>query len=140
MDRAALDAAFELAIPCGGWCPQGRMAEDGVIPARYLLAETPERQYAQRTEWNVRDSDGTLIVNKGELSGGSLLTFRKAQAFGKPCFVVQLDHPLLDETIESWLGEHSIQVLNIAGPRESSVPHIYQETKGFLVNLFQRLH
>nr|NIR98506.1 hypothetical protein [Gammaproteobacteria bacterium]NIV21191.1 hypothetical protein [Gammaproteobacteria bacterium] len=57
VDRAALDAALTLGVPCGGWCPAGRRAEDGVIPARYPLHETPSSDYAQRTAWNVRDSD-----------------------------------------------------------------------------------
>src|SRR5438876_1977372 len=74
VDRAALDVALELGIPCGGWCPQGRRAEDGVIPARYPLRETPWWGYPQRTEWNVRDSDGTLILAEGEPDRGTVLT------------------------------------------------------------------
>ncbi|MHC4448286.1 MAG: YpsA SLOG family protein, partial [Planctomycetota bacterium] len=62
VDRAALDVAMELGVPCGGWCPQGRLAEDGEIDARYPLTETSRAHAAQRTEWNVRDSDGTLII------------------------------------------------------------------------------
>src|SRR5262245_51361441 len=62
VDRAALDVALELGIPCGGWCPKGRLAEDGPIPERYPLKETTLRVYPQRTEWNVRDSDGTLVL------------------------------------------------------------------------------
>ena len=62
VDRAALDAALAAGLPIGGWCPKGRLAEDGVIPLRYPLQETPSQQYAQRTRWNVRDADGTLIL------------------------------------------------------------------------------
>ena len=60
MDRAALDAALALGLPCGGWCPRGRLAEDGPIDPRYPLRETPSGDYRQRTEWNGRDADGTL--------------------------------------------------------------------------------
>lgn len=63
VDRAALDVALELGLPCGGWCPKGRKAEDGVIHSRYPLKETPSEEYNERTTWNVRDSDGTLIVS-----------------------------------------------------------------------------
>jgi len=74
VDRAALDAALELGLPCGGWCPRGRRAEDGGIPDRYPLAETPTAGYPDRTARNVRDSDGTLILGRGALRGGSALT------------------------------------------------------------------
>src|SRR5438876_4889366 len=74
VDRAALDVALELGIPCGGWCPKGRRAEDGRIPLRYPLEETTLNIYPQRTEWNVRDSDGTLVLTTGRPEGGSALT------------------------------------------------------------------
>lgn len=80
VDRAALDAALALGIPCGGWCPQGRRAEDGQIPARYPLTETGSPGYRERTYLNVRDSDGTLILARGALSGGTTLTRRVARA------------------------------------------------------------
>jgi hypothetical protein len=83
VDRAALDAARELGIPNGGWCPRGRLAEDGRIARRYRLVETPSGNYVQRTEWKVRDSDGTLIVNRGRLDGGTLLTAELALGPGK---------------------------------------------------------
>jgi hypothetical protein len=92
VDRAALDAALEAGVPCGGWCPKGRAAEDGPIDARYPLHETPSSEVQQRTEWNVRDSDGTLILSRGtELTGGTLLTQRLAQQRGKPCLAIDLN-------------------------------------------------
>lgn len=83
-DRAALDFALTLGIPHGGWCPRGRLAEDGPVPERYILSETPTRAYAVRTEWNVRDSDGTVIFTLGwpPLSGGSLKTWKFAESLG----------------------------------------------------------
>src|SRR6266851_4977853 len=87
VDRAALDVALELGIPCGGWCPKGRRAEDGRIPKRYPLVETPTPAYPVRTEWNVRDSDGTLVLARGQASGGTALTIEFATDYGKPCLV-----------------------------------------------------
>jgi len=69
VDRAALDVASELGLPCGGWCPQGRKAEDGPLVSRYPLKETPSADYFQRTEWNVRDSDGTLVLTRKDKGG-----------------------------------------------------------------------
>ncbi|MCC6355238.1 MAG: putative molybdenum carrier protein [Verrucomicrobiae bacterium] len=85
-DRAALDAAIALGIPHGGWCPKGRRAEDGRIPGRYRLAETPGANYLQRTEWNVRDSDGTVLFTLGKAAtGGSRKTIEIARRLGGPC-------------------------------------------------------
>lgn len=82
-DRAALDAALACGLPIGGWCPRGRRAEDGQIPARYPLVETPSRDYRQRTRWNVRDSDFTLVFVIGSLGGGSKFTTEVAERMGK---------------------------------------------------------
>ena len=137
-DRAALDWAIARGIPHGGWCPRDRLAEDGPLAACYRLEETPSRRYRQRTRWNVRDSDGTLIVNLGRLEGGSALTRSCAAELGKPCLVVQLDEgvseALLGET-GAWLAAHHIRRLNIAGPRESKRPGIARVTREMLDRL-----
>ena len=70
-DRAALDVALKLGIPHGGWIPKGRKAEDGPLPEIYKLKEMPTDSYGARTEQNVIDSDGTLIIARGKLTGGS---------------------------------------------------------------------
>jgi len=85
VDRGALDAAARLGIAHGGWCPRGRRAEDGEIPERYRLRETPSRRYAQRTAWNVRDSDATLVLIEGDLAGGTALTVRLARTWASLC-------------------------------------------------------
>lgn len=132
VDRAALDTALEQGIPCGGWCPKGRRAEDGVIDPRYPLEETPSEKYAQRTEWNVRDSDATLILTKGVLRGGTLYTVQLAERMGKPHRAVNLLDPLPPSTVRQWLIQHRIKVLNVAGPRESTGAGIYAPAKLFL--------
>jgi hypothetical protein len=124
VDRAALEAALRSNIPHGGWCPAGRRAEDGAIPDRYLLRETPSPAYHVRTEQNVLDSDGTLILCRGRLKGGTRLTRQLARRHGRPCRVIDLDRAPDPNRVRAWLGEHRIRVLNVAGPRESQSPGI----------------
>ncbi len=135
MDRAALDAALALGIPCGGWCPKGRRAEDGVIPDRYPLIETETKDYRERTRRNVRDSDGTLILSRGPLSGGTALTRSLAGKLGKPCLVVELAQDRNLRPVRAWIKTHGIDVLNVAGPRESGQSGIYDEARRFLARM-----
>ena len=132
VDRAALDAALNMKISCGGWCPRGRRAKDGTIPRKYPLRETPDDDYTQRTMWNARDSDGTLILKRGKLSGGTALTAALAKRFSKPCLILDLNNTCDPEKIRKWIIRHKIQVLNIAGPRESQNPGIYDQARVFL--------
>lgn len=135
VDRAALDVALYLELEQGGWCPRGRRAEDGKIPKVYDLQETPESDYATRTEQNVRDSDGTLILHAGPLSGGTALTVRLLRQYRRPMQLVNLDEPISLEVVREWILSHGIQVLNVAGPRESTSPGISRRAEQFLVNL-----
>jgi hypothetical protein len=124
VDRAALDWAIDQGIAHGGWCPKDRRAEDGVIPERYDLQETPRRRYDQRTRWNVRDADATLIVTLTEdLLGGTLLTRQYGFAIKKPCLHVFPGIAWRD-AIAAFCGTHVIRILNVAGPRRSSAPGI----------------
>ena len=132
VDRAAHDTALSLGMPCGGWCPKERLAEDGIIPDRYPLTETPSSGYEERTEWNVRDSEGTLILTDLPVTGGTLFTVEAARNIGKPYLVVDLDAAERDlssmkdwvERVRIWLQAESIGILNIAGPRESKRPGV----------------
>jgi predicted Rossmann-fold nucleotide-binding protein len=135
VDRAALDVAMELGLACGGYCPKGRYAEDGPIPDKYPLQETPSADTMQRTEWNVRDSDGTLILTLGQPTGGTALTIAHAQKLRRPCLVVDLSIPVNTDAINEWLAANQIQTLNIAGPRASESPQIYELAKAMLRNL-----
>ncbi len=132
VDRAALDVALELGIPCGGWCPRGRLAEDGRIADRYPLDETPTPDYVQRTEWNVRDADATLVLHRGRLRGGTALTVALARRRGRPCLTVDLAAAADVEAIRAWLIEQRVSVLNVAGPRESQAPGIGAQARSLL--------
>jgi hypothetical protein len=125
VDRAALDVAMERGMPCGGWCPAGRRAEDGPIDPRYPLRETPSADPAQRTEWNVRDSDGTLFLVSAAQSPGTELTHDIARRLERPVFEAPLDAPADHDAFRRWLQSHNIRTLNVAGPRESESPGVY---------------
>jgi hypothetical protein len=136
VDRAALDVALGLGLPCGGWCPKGRRAEDGPLDARYPLAETPWSGYPQRTEWNVRDSDGTLVLTLGSPDRGTALTVALAARRRRPCLVVDLGAAPDEEAVRAWARENRVGTLNVAGPRESSSPGIHARAAEFLRRLF----
>jgi hypothetical protein len=136
VDRAALDVALELNLPCGGWCPRGRRAEDGPIPDRYPLAETPRQNYPQRTARNVRDSDGTLVLVYGSPDRGTALTIRLARDHRKPLLIVDLSGKTDVASVQAWAQTHDVRVLNVAGPRESSCPGIYARAAEFLRQVF----
>jgi hypothetical protein len=138
-DRAALDAAIEIGIPHGGWVPKGRLAEDGVVPSSYHLGETPTDSYTARTEKNVEDSDGTLVLSHGPLSGGSALTLELAEKHVRPCLHIDLNRiPAFKAAamIAAWITLHHIKTLNVAGPRASNDLNIYQKTKDILIAAF----
>jgi hypothetical protein len=133
VDRAALDAALDRDLPCGGWCPQGRRAEDGPIPARYPLQETPTPDYPDRTERNVQEGDATLILTRGRPDCGTALTRRLARRHARPCLVIDLAAaPPFATVVVDWLEENNVRILNVAGPRESSQPGIYQQARAYL--------
>jgi len=127
VDQAALDVALELGIPCGGWCPRGRWSEAGPIDEHYPLTESPSADPAERTERNVRDADGTLIIARGgveNLTGGTALTHKLAAERGQPMLAVDPTEPGAPETVTRWIDLHAIRSLNVAGPRASSQPGI----------------
>ena len=147
VDQAALDAAQQCGLPVCGWCPAGRRSEDGTISADYPLQETPSSNYRVRTEWNVRDSDGTLIVALGEVSGGTGLTIRLARQYQRPLQVVRLlqsgkrdtANGKLPDDVVAWIRDHRIRVLNVAGPRGSSDERVYPMAHTFCAAVFGQL-
>ncbi|MBD0321555.1 MAG: putative molybdenum carrier protein [Gemmatimonadetes bacterium] len=125
VDRAALDVALELGWECGGWCPAGRLAEDGPIPARYPLRETPSPDPAERTAWNVRDSDGTLILTTGAASPGTEFAREAARSLGRPVYTWHVTSPADVGSFRRWLQVYRVSTLNVAGPRESESPGVH---------------
>ena len=132
VDRAGLDVAIEMGIDHGGWCPRGRRAEDGKIPGCYSLRESESADYAVRTEQNVIDSDGTLILYFSVLRGGTELTYRITQKHDRPCLLVDLETPTSVDVFRQWILDQGIRILNIAGPRASQREGIYQLARTYL--------
>lgn len=134
VDRGALDAALALGIDHGGWCPAGRLAEDGRVPNQYQLLELDSRYYPHRTEKNVRDSDATLILFRGRMTGGTKLTQRLCRQVGKPELSLSIANQSRARLkILDWLIEVRPRVLNVAGPRESNAQGIQDETYKLLL-------
>ncbi len=134
-DRAALDVAIKLGVLHGGWIPKGRLTENGMLDDRYHLKEMETANYNKRTEQNVIDSDGTLIISHGKLTGGSEYTRDMALEHGRPWLHIDLNKTTPSQAarrIKHWLAEHEIDVLNVAGPRASKDPFIYGSTTDVL--------
>ena len=140
VDRAALDVAIELGFEYGGFCPKGRLAEDGVILNKYNLTELSSSQYLMRTFENVQASDGTLIIHQETVSGGTLKTKDYCQMINKSFFEVNLleDLEKIPLNFNTWIKENHIIIMNIAGPRESAAP-IYNRTYTLLMDLLLHL-
>jgi len=137
VDRAALDWAIAQGVGHGGWCPKGRRAEDGIIPRRYRLKETRSPAYNVRTRWNVRESDGTLIISANHLIvGGTKLAAEFAESLKKPLLHLTMTTGArrAARQLDRFITRHRIHVLNIAGPRDSEEPGIQQ----FVQDVFTR--
>jgi hypothetical protein len=133
VDRAALDSAMKLMLPCRGWCPNERWAEDGTIDNRYPLQECGSPTPAVRTELNAIDSDGTLVLTKGNPQDGTPLTIERAELHGKPTLVITLGEQPDIQRFWNWIAAHDIRILNIGGPRESFEPgFVYNASRSIL--------
>lgn len=135
VDRAALDAGLQLGLSIGGWCPAGRLAEDGVIPAQYPMFETKSPAYPPRTRKNIESANATLVLYEGELEGGTASTVELAGKLRKPVLAVDIAGAGAAGLIGAWLHETSPEVLNIAGPRESKCPGIQVRALAILVSV-----
>lgn len=128
VDRAALDAALEHEVECGGWCPEGRLDERGIIPRHYPLTELPDGGFAERTDANVRDSDATIIFHCGAVAGGTEHTLECCSRRRRPRLL--LDARIVSPAEAAKMIEHFVQhlgitTLNVAGPRETEWPDGY---------------
>lgn len=142
VDRAALDAAIDSGASCGGWCPDGRIAEDGPLPERYPLRELKGGGYVERTRANVADSDATLIIHAGELEGGTLQTLEFCVALDKPHLLVDSSQTAVADAaalVARFVARHHIAALNVAGPRASKQPAIYPYVYAAVAATLQRL-
>ena len=138
-DRSALDFAIDNNIPHGGWIPKGRITEAGQLPDKYHLQEMATTSYDIRTEQNVIDSDGTVIVSHGKLTGGSALTQTFAIKHHKPRLHLDMNKTTITEaagSLNNWIEKSKIKILNVAGPRASKDNKIYQVTKDILEAAF----
>lgn len=138
-DQAGLDAAIKHNIPHGGWIPNGRMTEEGPLSEKYNLQEMSTKSYPKRTEQNVIYSDGTLIISHGKLTDGSDLTGKMAEKHNKPWLHLDMGKmslPYATRLLKSWIVDNGINVLNVAGPRASKDPKIYDMTMDVLESLF----
>ena len=137
-DRGGLEAAVDLDLSHGGWCPAGRLAEDGPIPDWCRLTETSSRAYPPRTRLNVRDSDATIVFVRGSRIGrGAQLTMSAAVAANKHCLLVSPVDPAAKKQVRAWFIEHRVKRLNVAGTRESHSPGIQQQVREFLVSVLR---
>lgn len=137
-DRAALDAAIHLGLLYGGWLPRGRKTEAGPLPEHYHLRELDSNKYRDRTEKNVLASDGTLIASFGPLTGGSALTESLALRHDRPCLIIDFNEvPYTDaaRALETWVERYMIRILNVAGPRASGEPRIYDAVTNMLLDV-----
>jgi len=135
-DQGALDGARACRFPYGGAIPAGRKTETGPLADDYLMDELTSGHYPVRTEKNVADADGTLIVSYGPLRGGSLLTFKIARDTRKPCLHIDFNGDDIfsaERKVTVWVDQHSIKILNVAGPRASSDPKIYNMSRRLIV-------
>jgi len=139
VDQAALDVAIKLAVAHGGWIPKGRLTESGPLPAKYNLMETLSSSYAERTEKNVQDADGTLIISRGLLTGGSEYTREMASKHDRPWLHIDLSQMAAFQAavaINQWILQNEIEILNVAGPRASKDPSVYKNASDILESAY----
>ena len=141
-DRAALDQAIANSVSHAGWCPKRRKAEDGIIASCYNLTETPSSEYSERTQWNVHDSDGTVIFSMSEeFFAGTLLTVELAEQYEKP--YIHLCKKLINvntiNRFQLFLLKFGIVNLNVGGSRASDEPEVYQFVMEILDHAFLHL-
>jgi hypothetical protein len=146
VDRGALDAALALEVECGGWCPAGRLAENGTIPKRYPVMELANAGYSERTARNVADSDGTLIISKGEPIGGTRETIDHCIEMRKPYLLIDSEGADIGKAIElalTFISDLSLRapmiVLNVAGPRASQWPEGHKTARQIVSGVLRLL-
>jgi hypothetical protein len=147
VDQAALRAAHASGLECGGWAPPGRACESGIIPLRFPMTETPEERSAEapevarslRTEWNVRDSDATLVLRNKLTDGddpGTRWAVKCAARYQKPLRISDPSEVDALLGVLEWLATYKIATLNVAGPSEGTQPGIGDLAQALLIQVF----
>ena len=140
VDRAALDAAMESCVDVGGWCPEGRLAEDGIIPEKYPVRELAGAGYSERTKINVLDSDGTVIIYFAYPSGGTEQTIAFCIGEKKPYVLIDAEELTVERAsgkIQAFIDQYSILILNVAGPRASGESRAYEYARKVIFSVLQ---
>jgi hypothetical protein len=134
-DQAALDVAIKMGIPHGGWIQKGRKTQRGILPEKYQLKEMPVAGFKERIEQNIIDSDGTVIISHGNLTGGSDYGQEMAKKHNRPCLHIDLNETplsIVPSEINTWIIENNIEILNVTGSRASEDPKIYKDTMNII--------
>jgi hypothetical protein len=154
VDQAALRAARDCGLEIGGWCPPGRECAAGTIPAEFPLTETPEERSAeapdvprsQRTEWNIRDSDGTLVIlpsgpshRRAATDPGTEWTIECAARYERPLLMCAVNDRDAVEKIRRWLTTTGISTLSVGGPSESTSTGIGAAAYALMREVFENL-
>ncbi len=142
VDQGALAAALGAGAPCGGWCPQGRLSEEGPIPPVYPVVELAGAGYRERTLQNVLDSDGTAIVHDGELEGGTRLTWVLCERRGRASVLIDASALSRDQAIDAlvaFVTGNRLDVLNVAGPRASKWPEAFEYAQTLVAGMLEQL-
>jgi hypothetical protein len=130
-DQAALDAAIKCNFPHGGWIQKGRKTKSGILPDKYELEEMSVAGYKERIEQNVKDSDGTVIISHGNLTGGADYSMKMTERHKRPTLHIDLEETsafIAASQINTWVIDNNIEVLNVTGSRASEDPDIYRNT------------
>jgi hypothetical protein len=143
VDRAALDIALKYGLDQGGWCPKGRLSEDGKIPLFYNMQETDSPEYSQRTRQNIIDSDATLILVPelplpANITDGTILTINICDELNKTYLIVDVSNYDSLNDVKLWIKQNNISILNIAGPRSSQSIGIYDLAYNYLEKLITK--
>jgi hypothetical protein len=129
IDRAVLDFCLDHQMRCGGWCPEGRLAEDGPIDRKYPVKELPGASYEDRTMANVAESDATVILYHGKMCGGTLKSFEFAIRLGKPHLLLNFEVMRPKEAairFREFIDRLEPSILNFSGPRQSEWNRAYE--------------
>lgn len=134
-DQGGLEAAEALGLETGGKMPRGFRTEKGPNPAlakKFGLAELASDEYPPRTRYNVFDSDGTVLFGNVN-EPGTRMTRQLCKKSDKPYLVIETFDDYSYRLFGTFLDMYEIEVLNVAGNRESKYPGLQAQVKDFLI-------